>query len=250
LESVVRAVSFLTVTKLVNLTECIGHLKRREAMLSKRIYVINAAPNEANLTGTSEREKICEAPVQATESNGMDMIGRNDNRGRNCRFGSQFKVDIDRGIFSHASFDLDYNGIGGSFAEVLKDDMYPPWHVIPFGEFGSRKLGVLDHEVRPQLPLRRTATVSNLNDDARNETKSRKSEYAGQYGERIVERLSQHPREVTLVSVVVEMFCTTIGIALYLNSDRTFASIVGLLLLGIGILTPILPWWAFVLLVI
>lgn len=113
--------------------------------------------------------------------------------------------------------------------------------VIAFGH------DVFDGDISPQLPFGRLSRISQLTKNNQDQRESSYREQAREYGERIIDRLADKPRYVTLVSVFFGLFCSACGIALYLGDRGLMLSGIGIVLVGFGIITPLFPWWLLIL---
>jgi hypothetical protein len=109
----------------------------------------------------------------------------------------------------------------------------------PEAALDLHNFGAAGNEIGTQLSFGSKAGVPDLDKHANNKTKSRDRKHAGEYREGVIKRLANHPRQVTLISILIGMFGVAIGIAFYLNS-RSHLAYIGICLVGISVLPVML----------
>jgi hypothetical protein len=247
---VVSPIPNLTEPKLMNSLETLPHLEFSEMLSTESIDVIQPTPNVAVFFGFL-RGQVRGGPwFKASKLHHVSRAGGNYGWRGDFSGVAEGEYGINRPLLAKMSLGFDCHVIGRGLARILEDQVYRPMLVISILGFRPPEHSCFHHHISAQLPFGGMTRIANLRDNPKNEAEGRDSEETGQYGERIVERFLQHPREITLVSTLIGMFCTAIGITLYLNGRGTFTSIAGLLLLGIGMITPLFPWWALLLVVV
>jgi hypothetical protein len=232
------------------LVEALPHLEFSEMLPAESIDVVQPAPDIAVFFGALGRQVLGVSRLKASENHRVSTAGCNYGWRRDFSSFTEREYGIDRHLLAKMSLGFDYHVISRSLAGILEDQVYRPMSIISVFGFRSPEHSCFHLHVGAQLPFGGMTRIAYLRDNPKNEAEGRDSKETGQYGERIVERFLQHPREITLVSTLIGMFCAAIGIALYLNSRGTFACVTGLLLLGVGMITPIFPWWALLLVVV
>lgn len=135
------------------------------------------------------------------------------------------------------NFRQNSNVTGGSLAVV--DDVGPKFKrsaAFPaLSVTNSRFYG----NVGPQLPYTEISSFPNLGKDRNYQQKIGYKDSTSQSDNGVVKELVNEPRKRIIVSYLIGAFSGTIGIALYLNGWGK----VGIGLIGLGLLTPIIPWW-------
>jgi len=89
-------------------------------------------------------------------------------------------------------------------------------------------------------------SIAYLTNDRADQQQSHRSEKQSIKSYGIIDRLIDKPREAGLISLIVGVVIGAIGITLYLNRGWK----IGFLLLVIGGVTPLFPWWLALLIVL
>jgi len=109
------------------------------------------------------------------------------------------------------------------------------------------RCGFFDGDISTQLPFGRLSSVTQLAEN--NPYKGNRSyrEQTREYGKWIIDRLLDKPGYMSIISVFFGLLCCASGIALYLKDFGRLLSVGALALVGLGILTPLIPWWILIL---
>ena len=89
------------------------------------------------------------------------------------------------------------------------------------------------------------SSVAYLDASYNGEQERRYNKETSKSGNWVIDRLVEKPSRVAWVSLIVGIFSGAIGITLYINS-RGILSGVGFILLFLGLLSPVFPWWIIV----
>lgn len=101
--------------------------------------------------------------------------------------------------------------------------------------------------VSSQLAFGGFSRIAPLTENQYGQRDSGEIENNRKYGERIIESLAEKPRQGLFISFFIGLLCVAIGIAFNIKGRGKYSMWIGGIFFVVGLLTPIFPWWAFIL---
>jgi hypothetical protein len=239
-EFVVSPVSYLAESELVNVSKRVPHLQFSAMLSPERINIIDPTPDVSVLLGLAGGKKRSFPGFYASEMHCEPGARRNDGGGRHLCGIAEGEYVINWPLRTQISFGFDDNSIGWGLTRVLKYQLDWPVSLVSIAGVWPRKQSGFDQQVGAQLSFRGTTGVAYLDSDNKNEEDRRDRKGIV---DQLIEKSSRYP----VLSDLVGVICGAIGITIYVNSREWFGAAIGFILIAVGILTPVFPWWAFVL---
>jgi hypothetical protein len=106
----------------------------------------------------------------------------------------------------------------------------------------AKTLAYSSNDIGTQSRFTGFARFTNLTENSNDEQKIGDEDSPRQSNYRIIEELIDNPRKALVVSYAIGALNGAVGVALYLKGR----SLIGALLIGLGIFTPLIPWWLYI----
>ncbi|THD43875.1 MAG: hypothetical protein E7774_11870 [Bradyrhizobium sp.] len=239
-EFVVGSVPALTERELMECLEVLYHLKFGEVPSSEGIDVVNSTPKITVFPGSLSGEIRGAPRFYTSELHGESGTGGHDGVCRGLCGIAEGKYVIDWSLGTEFPVAFDDCGVSGGLTRILQNQQDRPMPIVAISGLWPTKLGIFYQNVGAQLTFRRATGVAYLDSDHKNEEDRRDRKG-------IVDQLIEKSSHYPVLSDLAGVICGAIGITIYVNSLGWFGAAIGFALIAIGILTPVFPWWAFVL---